>query len=86
MSAVLLILSLAAVAAYACRMGPMTWRRHPCPMATHALGGMAAFWVMAQSAQGFSGPDLVALLTVSIGWLALTFPRAMARRRITEPS
>lgn len=74
MSAVMLILCLAVLAAYACRVDQLSWRHHPWAMSAHVAGGGAAAWAMLQAGQGAAGPSALLALSAAAMWLIGSYP------------
>ena len=86
MSAVMLILCLVILAAYACRVDQLSWRQHPLAMSVHWAGGAAAAWAMYQAGQGAFGPLAFFSLAASTAWLIGSYPAYAPDRTEPDPT
>lgn len=70
---ILAVLALTVGAAYACRVDRLSWWQHPALMSAHAAGGIAAMWVLTESAAGSACVWDAAILAGAVALLVATY-------------
>jgi hypothetical protein len=90
MNEVLIILSVAAMVAYVCRLSLLHWSLHRARyILVHIVLGACASWSLRMAAEGRVSALSVALLIAALTWVALTYrtwsrgvpPEAIKARR-----
>lgn len=74
MNAVLFIASLAALAAYVCRLDALSWARHKASfIALHLLGAGCCAWALTQAAEGIATAGCALAVGMAACWLWVSF-------------
>lgn len=76
MTMTLMIASLAALAAYVCRLDALTWREHrPLAVLIHIAGAAACTWVLFEAIGGRARPVDALALVAPVAWIAMSYAR-----------
>ena len=93
MNTIILLVAIATLCAYVCRLDALSWSHHKTSfLLIHLLNAVLCVWALVEAAQGRATWENAATLATAVLWLWVTFyswrhgPPPHSRRRSTLPS